>query len=240
MNTALISQLFDERLQEITAYLELLDALEAQLQSGSLRIGAYDTTAQQQRILYSAVYLQLYNLVEATVTWCMDTVAAAATHPWRAGDFSAQLRREWVKHRAKTHQELNEGNRLDYVLTLCESLISAQPIQSWTVERGKGGNWDDLEIETIAKRIGCQLTITREVYQRIKRRIRDDKGALELVKYLRNSLAHGTISFSECGDGVSAKELRDLTNATASYLREVVQAFSTFIDDKLFLSPEHR
>jgi len=63
-----IADSFEERLHEIDAYLDLLDALQRQAQSGPPKIGDFVITAQQQKILYSSVYLQLYNLVEATAT----------------------------------------------------------------------------------------------------------------------------------------------------------------------------
>lgn len=68
------AQAFEERLQEIETYLDLLEVLEKQVQEGSPRIGKKGTkiTVQQQKILYSSVYLQLYNLVESTVTRCVD------------------------------------------------------------------------------------------------------------------------------------------------------------------------
>ncbi len=89
---------FEDRLQEIDAYLTLMDALERQIQVGPPRIGGELITAQQQKILYSSVYLQLYNLVEATATWCVEAVASAAADGgrWRPNDLTIELRREWV------------------------------------------------------------------------------------------------------------------------------------------------
>ena len=66
---ATLEQSFEDRRQEIEAYLALLEVLDREVQSGRPpTIGETAITARQQRILYSAVYLQLYNLVEATVT----------------------------------------------------------------------------------------------------------------------------------------------------------------------------
>jgi hypothetical protein len=94
-----LTQTFEERLQEIEAYLDLLEALERQVQQGPPKIGGAAITTQQQKILYSSVYLQLYNLVEATVTWCVDAVVAAAAEKgrWRPADLVESLRREWVQ-----------------------------------------------------------------------------------------------------------------------------------------------
>lgn len=53
---------FEERLTEVEAYLDFLQVMEQSAQEGPPRLeGAeHPITAQQQKILYSGVYLQLY------------------------------------------------------------------------------------------------------------------------------------------------------------------------------------
>ncbi len=237
-----LTVLFDERLQEIDAYLDLLDALEQLVRKGPPKIGDVPITAQQQKILYSSVYLQLYNLVEATVTWCMDAVAAASANGghWQPRDLSDELRREWVRTIARTHVEMSKDNRWRTAIEFCERLLLGWPVAAWAIEKGGGGNWDDNEIEEISERLGCELRISAEVRTGIKRIIREDKGALALVKFLRNNLAHGRISFADCGDGVTVSDLRDIRQRAADYLREVVKAFRDYIDGHMFLAPSRR
>ncbi len=241
--TDTLSQTFEERLQEIEAYLDLLEALERQVQDGPPLIGGTTITTQQQKILYSCVYLQLYNLVEATVNWCIDAVCAAATDDerWRPSDLSEDLRREWVRSTARTHlSDLTIENRLKSAVELCDHLIQARPISEWKIIRGQGGSWDDTAIKSITDRLGCQLQISREVMAGIKQPIRDDKGTLTLVKDLRNSLAHGSLSFVECGDNVTVSDLKEIKDRTARYLREVVAAFSMYVATYGFLHPDQR
>src|ERR1700685_732050 len=235
-----LNQTFEERLQEIEAYLDLLEALERQVQTGPPVIGGATITTQQQKILYSCVFLQLYNLIEATVTWCVSAVSDAASEQgrWKPGDLTAKLRREWVRATARTHIDLNQENRLDCAVELCELLIRSSPVSKFTV--AIRANWDDQEIETITERIGCELQISKDVLQGIKRHIRDDKGALALIRDLRNRLGHGSLSFSECGAGMTVPELRDLKQRTALYLREVVAGFRAYIDSYEFLVPARR
>jgi hypothetical protein len=237
-----ISKSFEERLQEIDAYLDLLDALQRQIQSGPPHIGEAAITVQQQRILYSSVYLQLYNLVEATATWCIEGVAAAAADGarWKPGDLCDDLLREWVRAIARTHTELDHKNRLQAAMDFFSWVVAAKPVEAWSVEKGGGGNWDDGELEAIATRLGCELQITESVYQGVKRHVRDQMGTLVLVRDLRNKLAHGSLSFTECGENVSVNDLRDLKNRAATYLREVVQHFQLFIDSFGFLQPSKR
>jgi len=241
-----LNQAFEDRLEEIEAYLALLEALERQVQKGTPMIGGVTTTGgttittQQQRILYSCVYLQLYNLVEATVTWCLDAVCAAATEQnrWSPGDLSDKLRREWVRSTARTHIDMNPEKRLNAAVEMCDLLIQALPHLKLTVERR--GDWDDVAIQDITDRLGCVLQISHGVRSGIKQRIRDDKGPLVLIKDLRNKLAHGSLSFAECGDGVTVRDLKDLKDRTAGYLREVVAAFREYIDTYQFLAPQRR
>ena len=209
-----LRQSFDERLQEIEAYLDLLEALERQTQTGPPKIGGGPISAQQQKILYSAVYLQLYNLVEATMVWCLSGVASAAAKngQWLPADLSDDLRREWVRTTARTHVELKSEHRLKTTLELCDLLIKSVPISEWDFERRGAGSWDDLQIESMADRIGCNVPFTQDAVTGIKRVIRNDKSALVLIRDLRNQLAHGSLSFTECGEGVTSTDLREITD----------------------------
>lgn len=235
---------FQERLAEVEAYLEFLSTMEAQAQHGPPRFhGAeHPISTQQQRILYSSVYLQLYNLVEATMSRCIEAVAEAAKESgrWRPSDLSDSLRKEWVRATARTHENLTPEHRLESALRLCEHLVASLPIAAFDIDKGGGGNWDDTAIEDISHRLGFQLVVSQPVYSAIKRPIRDDLGPLALVKDLRNRLAHGSISFAQCAEDVTVERLVELKGKTVDYLREVVDCFTTYVESFEYLLPERR
>lgn len=238
-----LSQAFEERLAEIKTYLDLLELLEKQVREGIPKLGSSGAkiTVQQQRILYSSVYLQLYNLVESTVNQCLDAVCnkviSRGTHP---GHLSEPLRREWVRFIARTHTELNPENRLESALELCNHLVQTLPISTFNIEKGAGGSWTDDRIEKITNRLNLSLNISSDIYKAIKRPFRDGMATLTVIKKFRNQLAHGELSFAECGEGVTVSDLRELTERASSYLREVVNCFQSYIDAYEFLIPEHR
>ena len=242
MNVDSLTEAFEERFAEIDAYLSLLDALERQAHAGPPMIGGGLITVQQQKILYSAVYLQLYNLVEATVTWCLDAVCVAAAQDgrWLPSDLSVELRREWVRTTAQTHAGLNADNQLKKTVECCDHLLQSLPIMAWKLDRRGGGSWDDRAIEDMTDRLGCKVSLSAEVLKGIRQKIRDDKSALALVKDFRNRLAHGSLSFTECGDGVTVVDLRNITKCTGDYLRAVVKSFSDYITTHEFLVPGSR
>lgn len=245
MSTSDLTDFFNERFAEIESYLEFLQNLETAVQNGRPRLeGSSDiVTVSQQRILYSSVYLQLYNLVEATVSRCIAEIREAATsHPnaWRVDDLIAELRREWVRSIARTHTELTPDHRLEDAVTMCDHLIARLPVSQLEIDTGGGGNWDDEEIYRISKRVGCKLQITTTTNANVKRPLRNDQGAMKLVKTLRNHLAHGQISFSECAEGIVVAELKDITLAVGAYLREAIVCFSKYIDLCGYVVPERR
>lgn len=238
-----LQEAFEERLREIETYLDLLEIVERQVQSGPPRLAGEGAriTAEQQKILYSGVYLQLYSLVEATITRCIEAVCIAASNGklWKPGDLSERIRAEWVRSVARTHEDLTHDNRLGSALKMFDALVNAAPVSHFKVERA-GGNWDDGRIEVMSRRLGFELRISEPVRVGVKRHIRDDKGALALIRDLRNSLAHGSLSFVECGNGATVSDLRSLKESTAAYLREVVESFNTSIAAHEYLVPEKR
>ncbi|NOY84053.1 MAG: hypothetical protein GXO96_04375 [Nitrospirae bacterium] len=239
-----LSIAFEERLQEIVSYLEFLGGIENEAMSGPPRLGQNGAliTTQQQRILYSGVFLQLYNLVEATVVRCLDSITEVALvqNSRSPSDLTEDLRREWVRVIARTHTDLNHNNRLKSALDLCQHFVESLPVEGFKVEKGGGGNWDDSAIEEITSRLGLLLKVSPEVSSQVKRPLKDDLGALALIKRFRNLLAHGSISFVECGGNWTVGDLRDLTTRTGDYLREVVNAFDAYIARHEYLIPSKR
>lgn len=245
MNAVDLVSFFDERFAEIESYLTFLQEVEDAARSGPPKIEGATTpiTAPQQKILYSSLYLQLYNLVEATVSQCINAVTEAATSnltQWRAADLNESLRREWVRAVARTHISLTPENRLESAVAMCEHLIGQLPVTELTIEVGGGGNWDDEAIEKFSARVGCTLAITEATKRAVKRPERDDLGAMKLVKNRRNNLAHGSISFVDCAEGVAVTELRRVSQAVGSYLREAIQCYISYIKLFSFLAPGRR
>ncbi|WP_432981600.1 MAE_28990/MAE_18760 family HEPN-like nuclease [Dactylosporangium sp. CA-233914] len=235
---------FDERFKEVETYLEFLEELEKAAQSGPPRLegSPLAISAPQQRILYSSVYLQLYNLVEATVSRCIEAVcdATQSNGRWRPDDLNSSLKQEWVRAIARTHIDMSPDNRLKSAMAMCDHLMDSLPISDFSISIGGGGNWDDDSIEKIGVRVGCSLRFNMTTRVAVKRPLRNEMGALKLVKSHRNSLAHGSISFVECADGVVVDELRTTVNAVGAYLHEVIESFSKYIESFDFLRPDRK
>lgn len=232
------SEGLEERLREVDSYLGFLRSIEKATTSGPPRLVGSDEpiTAEQQRILYSSVYLQLYSAVEATITRCLDfvTIGTLDMRKPKPAELSERLRRAWVQELARTHVDLTPEHRLDSALSLCNHLVGQLPVSSFKISKG-AGNWDDTEIEEITKRLGCKLAVPQAAFKAAKRPFRNDKNALGLIKWLRNQLAHGEISFAQCSEGVAVEELERLTELTAEYLKGVASSFEAYVASDGFI-----
>ncbi|MFD4549410.1 MAE_28990/MAE_18760 family HEPN-like nuclease [Streptomyces sp. NPDC058466] len=244
MSASELSPFFEERYAEVSEYLAFLQEIEKAAQSGIPRIAGvnYRITVKQQRILYSSLYLQLYNLVEATVARCISAITEAAetAGQWQPHQLNDELLREWVRSTARTHADMAPEARLKYAMDLGERIVKQLPVNGFLIESGGGGNWDDEAIYDMGKRLGCSITITAETRSLVKRPMRDDLGSMKLVKNRRNDLAHGSISFVECADTVTVDELCRTANSVEKYLREVIDCFVRFVDSYDFLRPSFR
>lgn len=240
MSTAAIQAMYAQRRKEIDEYIVLLENIETATQSGVPRIGDAGPviTTLQQRVLYSNVYLHLYNIVEAVITQCLDELATAATDV-AAGNLAADLiplvRDQWVRSKARTHVEMASDKRLAAAIALTNQLIDNEPIENFKVEVGGGGNWDNRSIENAAAEVGCSLSIDEPLLTSVRRHIVNDMGCLTLVKSLRNDLAHGSLSFGECGRGVSVSDLRLVSEPVLDYLQAVVSSFVFYLDNRQYL-----
>lgn len=235
---------FKERLAEVDTYLEFLQSIATQAQHGPPRIegAVHPISVQQQRILYSSVYLQLYNLVESTITRCLEAVVEAAitSQRWQPSHLNEALWREWVRVMARTHENLTPEHRLDFAVQLSDHLKASRPLLAFTLDKGGGGNWDDEKIKTFSDRIGLKLVVSPSVHSAVKRPIRDNMGPLALVKNLRNCLAHGSISFEQCAENLTVESLIELRDKIVNYLQEAVNCFSAYVKNFEYLIQSQR
>ena len=241
MTSQEIRAFFEGRREEVSTYLDLMRNVDVAGQQGYFQAteGMAPISPLQQQILYANLFVQLYNLVEATITRCLEGLHMAAcdsSADYKPADLAAPLLREWVRFTARTHTDRAYEKRLDAALEMAEHLIHDRAIGSLAIESGGGGNWDDDAIELVAARVGCDLVVAEAIRTAAKRHVRDDLGALALVRVLRNNLAHGSMSFGECGAGVTVSDLESIANCVLDYLDAVVASFVRYLDDRHFLA----
>ncbi|MCK7678266.1 MAE_28990/MAE_18760 family HEPN-like nuclease [Corynebacterium sp. CCM 9186] len=238
--------LFSERKSEIDAYLDLLRSIDTESKSGVPRLGASRACKQeddgtpittvQVNILQSCLFLLLYNLVEAIVTRFLEEISNAIDEAdISASELNFPLREEWIRSFAKTEErDLNPKSRLDIAIALCEHILEQRRIDNFKITRSGGGNWDDQAIEKYLVRIGGIGLLPEEPKAKAKHNVRDNDGALVLVRKYRNALAHGRLSFADCSEDVYYNWLENLSCTVVDYVEGLVKCCGEFIEEKYF------
>lgn len=217
---------FDQRVSEISSSLLLLRKIEDLASIDKEDRTEYLAVAE---ILRAGLFVQTYNIVEATVrdclisTWSDIETAAGAYHQvrhfWRDdflhGCFSSILKNE------RGIQPI--VSRIDRVFWSSEGniLLSAKEYSSGRIRMG--GNIGFNNLEEIASRIGLGVRLTKEM-----KASRD----LDLIRDKRNSLAHGDESFAEVGREYTHEHLSIIIGRAVDHLRRFVRAFDRYRSDK--------
>ncbi|ELC3209845.1 MAE_28990/MAE_18760 family HEPN-like nuclease [Vibrio parahaemolyticus] len=238
----LVRASYAERVSDIEANFELIQNISNAIGSkGSARFPVNDThytiTTQQQKILYSGAYLQLYNLVESTVT---QLLAAVGKHSQSGinGDLtklSEKIRNLYLKHIIPPEGNLTPEKRLEQALTLLHQAVGVSDVEI-VIPRGGGGNWDYQEIDKLNQRVGVNFSLTQEVFQSVRRPFRNERGPLRYIKEVRNDLGHGSISFADCGADHTPSEFRSLIDVVKEYLEQLMNAYEHYLNTQGYLA----
>lgn len=225
---------FRERCHEIEHYLVMLRFVE---ESGAkivsrdckkqLRIGT--TTLH---VLKASVCLHLYNLIESTLSACLRRIAEEieATN-LRYVSLVDEWRRAWLKATEKLNDFLTPENRLKTMLYICDQIIDEATV---AVEPAIPLNVDDMRIEKIVADYGISLQVPAYITKRVRHRVHNDLGTLQLIRLRRNELAHGHMSFAECGRELTVRELRLWRVIVVRYLRGVIKSFESYLGRRGF------
>ncbi|HFT5242332.1 TPA: MAE_28990/MAE_18760 family HEPN-like nuclease [Yersinia enterocolitica] len=230
----LVKDLYDERVADIESYFELVNNVELAIGSGgaifSVNGTPYQINPDQQKIMYSGVYLHLYNLVESTISMLIDAVERHAIQGINGQLIllTEKMKKLYVKSVAAPFESINNDLRLEKALELFDQVLNIRPLEL-KIPPGGGGNWDLKEIERISKSIGVDVTLPRALRTKVNTPFRDDKGPIRLVKEIRNKLAHGSLSFTQCGTNHVASDFRRLIDIIKEYLTHIISSYENFI-----------
>lgn len=227
---------FTDRVKEIEDYYQFLCFLDQGVMGGSsvLRIQEEEMPIDPslQKILFAGVYLHLYNLVESTVTLLLKAVEKAVIREVSIngiGVLSSEIQALWLRYIAGTHDSLPPEKRLEKALSLCGFFLDSIPF-TLEIPKGGGGNWDNENIRALAIRMGVNLTIPRTLNSSVKRPIKDGKGIIQIITLTRNKLAHGELSFSECGGELTISAAHEHIDITKKYLVAVINCFDDYLN----------
>jgi len=237
----LVRDTYNERVSDIEAHFELIKNISDAIGGGGAKFpvnnGQYTITIQQQKILFSSTYLQLYNLVESTVNQLLGAVSRHTQNGINSDltKLSDKIRDLYLKHMLPLEASLTPEKRLEHAIKLLHQAVGTEQVKI-TIPRGGGGSWDSLAIRHLNGRIGVELALPATIEEKLHRHFRDEKGPLQYIKDVRNALGHGDTSFADCGAGHSYSEFRALIDIVKEYLELLMDAYEQYINNQQYLA----
>lgn len=227
---------FNERRSEIETYFEFLESIityRAKLvrnmpKKAGLDVGkkVIDISLDLSHTLKANGFLLLYNMVEATLLSAIEEIhdSICADRTLGADELVETLAR----------QAIGRVNSKDLPLT---SPLSKSILQHWindhkqNIDQHKNslfsGNVDAKVIKGLAKIYGFSAEA--------KGRAAKNGTNLIKVRIKRNELAHGKISFKDCGRDIVLEELIQIKSEVISYLEQILVNIEHYINNKSYI-----
>ena len=221
---------FNKRVNEINSYLSGLADLE---------LYAFDNDEGEKyleddflRILKSNTLLMMYNLVESTImSGILKIYEGLAQDEMTYTKVRKEIKDIWFSFRhneaydKKAHYDSYRKKASDIV----EFILSDEVLVLNRKAINIGGNLDADRIRDVCQEHGIIFTPDRKSRGGI---------VLEDVRDKRNYLAHGNISFVECGRDYSVSSLMKIKTETVLFLRAVLGGMQDYYDNKQYLIQE--
>lgn len=220
--------MFEERKLEIELYYSALKELYnfKVIESGD-RLFLKDSFL---KMLKSNAILMIYNLVESTV---MNGILEIYEDLHKSGMTYKMVRSEiqeiWFSY--KFNQVYDKNSHFNSykrkAVEIINFILEETPLKLDRKATDISGNLDADKIRQICHEHGILYRLEPK-----------SRGGVSLkdVKDMRNNLAHGTISFVECGRDYTIDDLDKIKQETISFLNSILDGMNVYYNEKLYLS----
>lgn len=225
-------QTFESRAEELAAYLKFLELIDTG--SASLSMPNKRTWKVRKvdvrilRILKANFFLLLYNLVEASVRdGFLSVYNAVQADGCSVTNLTPALRRLWIdgEFAKLSPGSANHDSYRDVARRLVQAVADDIQADLDVAMLRFGGNLDAARIRDVCAAHGVSYKTARRT-----------KGGEKLlvVKNKRNALAHGDLSFVECGRDFTVAQLGEIKHEAVLYLKAILRNIDTFTKKKTY------
>lgn len=217
---------FNTRVQEIDIYFKLLDNVinkDAKLFFPANKTHKFkDFDSELVKVMKANSFLLIYNLIESSVKLSITEIYDSITLTGnKYDDLSEQIRKIWILENYKNFKNRGTDFIFGAISDIAEDIIDIK----FRSEKVISGNIDGRKVSEFAAQIGFSNTTHHLAKNGVK---------LYQVKKLRNDLAHGSISFSECGRQYTYEDLFETKQQVIIYLRGILNNIKKYVDDEKF------
>jgi hypothetical protein len=215
---------FEKRVKEINVYFLLLENIiekDAVLFFPHKRTHKYQPhNAELIKILKANLFLLLYNLSESSIKQSLAEIyEQISDEQLKYEEVIDEIKKIWIDEKHNNFKNKGTENIFRAISNLAEEIIEIR----FDSEKVIPGNIDGRKIKEFSVKHGFSSSVHKNAKDGVK---------LHQVKTQRNHLAHGHISFAECGRNYTIGELREIKHQVIIYLRRILKNIEKYLDDK--------
>lgn len=219
---------FNERIAEIDLYYLALNELYiSKITSESSEKYLDDDFL---KILKSNALLMIYNLVESTIMGgILEIYDVFSQQGLTYRMVRSEIQDIWFsfKFNQVYDRTAHYNSYRDKASEIITSILSDNPLLLDRKATDISGNLDADKIRSICREHGINFNLASRCHGGI---------VLSDVKNKRNNLAHGTISFAECGRDYSIEDLTKIKEETVFFLEDILSGMQNYYVNELYLS----
>lgn len=218
---------FNTRVNEINTYFKLLDSIinqDANLYYPNKRTHKYKKFDDELiKVLKANSFLLLYNLIESSMKLSITEIYDSITLKSKKYDeVKIEIKKIWISENYKNFNDKGTEFIFNVINNLADDIIDIK----FKPEKVISGNIDGRKIRDFSDYIGFSNSTHHTAKNGVK---------LLQVKTQRNNLAHGSISFSDCGRQYTYEDLNDIKKQVIIYLRGIIKNIQYYLDNEKFL-----
>lgn len=186
----------------------------------------YQRTIQQINIIKSSLHMIMYNQVENTARGCIESIY---DHLKDANVSYASLKEKIqvkILHRIISDNDTGVSLHKKIGCDISSKIIVA----SLNIRKEFNGNVSKDILSKITKAYGINLVNSPECHNGVD---------LDLLKDIRNELAHGSTSFSKKGQLISLEEVEKRAQRIDIYLKLLISSTEDYIATSSYLAEQH-
>ncbi len=217
---------FEKRVSEIEMYFSLIENIgekDAKIYfPNNIRKKIQSHNIELIKVLKANSFLLLYNLCESSIKQSLTEIydSISAERP-KYSEVIDEIKKIWLVEKHKNFKNIAVDNIFAAINNLSEEIIDIK-----FSDKIISGNIDGLKIKGFSNKHG----FSSKVHKNAK-----DGNKLHLVKVQRNNLAHGIVSFAECGRNFTITELKEIKHQVIMYLRTILKNIEKYLLEKKYI-----
>ncbi|MGY8838680.1 MAG: MAE_28990/MAE_18760 family HEPN-like nuclease [Enterobacterales bacterium] len=226
---------FEERVLEINLYIDFVN--KSQEVGASLHLPSRRKETEQLHtidgdltaILKANIFLILYNLIESSIReGVLSIYEEIQDNQCSYSDIRDDIKKLWTRYKFKSSFDMNASWESYYrrVEEITNAVVTESVISMDRNAIPTSGNLCANQVRSICDMHGIKTNVHRNA-----------RGGISLadIKDQRNSLAHGHLSFSECGRQFDITQIDVFKKETVIFVRGILKNMEEYVNNKEYL-----